>query len=231
MHHGEWWRLFTVSLVHFGFLHLFFNMLLLWIVGQLLEPGAGPLRFAAPLRRVGARRLGRGAARRSRTCASAGASGGVFGVAAAATLVMHRQGVRFWDTGFGPLLVINLVFDFFTPNISIGAHIGGAIGGLLAAEAMLQARKAGQPALGVVGAVVVGVAASSWPSRVRAPPRRYEPSTGLRRRVARGTSSTAPVSSSSTRRKPHCCASTARPSHGPVARISSPAASVMRRGR
>ena len=44
VHHGEWWRVFTVSLVHEGFLHLFFNMLLLWIVGQLLEPGAGPLR-------------------------------------------------------------------------------------------------------------------------------------------------------------------------------------------
>jgi membrane associated rhomboid family serine protease len=67
--------------------------------------------------------------------------------------------VRFWDTGFGPLLVINLVFDYFTPNISIAAHIGGAIGGLLAAEAMLRTRRAGRPALGVAGAIVVGVAA------------------------------------------------------------------------
>ena len=46
VHHGEWWRIFTSSLVHFGLLHLFFNMLLLWIVGQMLEPGAGPVRFA-----------------------------------------------------------------------------------------------------------------------------------------------------------------------------------------
>jgi membrane associated rhomboid family serine protease len=158
VHQGDWWRVFTVSLVHEGFLHLFFNMLLLWIVGQLLEPGAGPLRFG--LLYVVSVAAGSAAALLVQPhVASAGASGGVFGVAAAATIVMHRQGVRFWDTGFGPLLVINLVFDYFTPNISIAAHIGGAIGGLLAAEAMLRARRAGQPALGVAGAIIVGVAA------------------------------------------------------------------------
>ena len=80
-------------------------------------------------------------------------------MAAAATLVMQRQGTRFWDTGFGPLLVLNLVLGFFDPHISISAHIGGLIGGLLAAEAMLQARKIGRPQLGLVGAALVGVAA------------------------------------------------------------------------
>ncbi len=155
---GDWYRIFTVSLVHAGFLHIFFNMLLLWIVGQLLEPGAGPVRFG--LIYVVSVAAGSAAALIATPNAfSVGASGGVFGVAAAATIVMQRQGVRFWDTGFGPLLVINLVLDGFTPNISIAAHIGGAIGGLLVAEAMLQSRKAGRPELGIVGGVVVGVAA------------------------------------------------------------------------
>jgi membrane associated rhomboid family serine protease len=156
VHHGEWWRVFTVSLVHVSFLHLFFNMMLLYIIGQLLEPGAGPLRFT--LLYVASVAAGSaGAMIATPHAVTAGASGGVFGVAAAATLVMQRQGVRFWDTGFGPLLVINLVLDYFTPQISIAAHIGGAIGGLLAAEAMLQSRKAGRPELGVVGAILVGV--------------------------------------------------------------------------
>jgi len=159
VHQGEWWRIFTVSFVHFGFTHILFNMLLLWIVGQILEPGAGPLRFG--LLYVVSVAAGSAAALIATPHAlSGGASGGVFGVAAAATIVMHRQGVRFWDTGFGPLLVLNLVLDkFFLSNVSIAAHIGGAIGGLLAAEAMLQARKAGHPELGVAGAVLVGVAA------------------------------------------------------------------------
>ncbi len=154
---GEWWRIFTVSLVHENFLHIFFNMLLLWIIGQLLEPGAGPLRFGL-LYLVSVAAGSAGALIVQPHVAAAGASGGVFGVAAAATIVMHRQGVRFWDTGFGPLLAINLVLDYFTPNISIAAHIGGLIGGLLAAEAMLQSRRRGRPEVGIAGAVLVGVA-------------------------------------------------------------------------
>jgi membrane associated rhomboid family serine protease len=149
---------FSVSLVHGGFLHLFFNMLLLWIVGQLLEPGAGPLRFGL-LYVVSVAAGSAGALIAQPHALSAGASGGVFGVAAAATIVMHRQGVRFWDTGFGPLLAINFVLDFFIPNVSIAAHVGGLIGGLIAAEAMLRARRAGRPELGVAGGIVVGVAA------------------------------------------------------------------------
>ncbi len=156
--HGEWWRIFTVSLVHEGLLHLGFNLLLLWIVGRLLEPGAGPVRFSL-IYVVSVAAGSAGALIAQPHVASAGASGGVFGVAAAATIVLQRQGVRFWDTGFGPLLVINLVFDYFTPNISIAAHIGGAIGGLLVAEAMLQSRRAGRPELGIAGGVVIGIAA------------------------------------------------------------------------
>ena len=91
------------------------------------------------------------------TALTGGASGGIFGVAAAATLVMHRRGIRFWDTGFGPLLVLNLGLGFLEPNISIGGHIGGLIAGALCAEAMMRARKVNQPALGYVGAAIVGL--------------------------------------------------------------------------
>jgi membrane associated rhomboid family serine protease len=156
--HGEWYRIFTSSFVHFGFVHILFNMLLLWIVGQILEPGAGPLRFG--LLYVASVAAGSAAVLLFQPNAiTAGASGGVFGVAAAATLVMQRQGVSFWNTGFGPLLVINLVIDLRIPDISIAGHIGGAIGGLLAAEAMLQARKLGRPQLGLVAAALVTVIA------------------------------------------------------------------------
>jgi len=156
--HGEWYRIFTSSFVHFSFIHILFNMLLLWIVGQILEPGAGPVRFG--LLYVVSVAAGSAAVLLIQpNVVTGGASGGVFGVAAAATLVMYRQGVSFWNTGFGPLLVINLVIDKFDPNISIAAHIGGAIGGLLAAEAMLQARKRGRPELGIVAAALIGVIA------------------------------------------------------------------------
>jgi membrane associated rhomboid family serine protease len=158
VHDGEWWRLGTSALVHYGFIHILFNMLILWQVGMILEPGAGKGRFTM-LYVVSVLGGSAGALVLTPNAFTGGASGGVFGVGAAATLVMHRQGVRFWDTGFGPLLLINLALGFFLPGISVGGHIGGLIAGTLAAEAMLQARKAGQPALGYAGAGFVGAAA------------------------------------------------------------------------
>jgi membrane associated rhomboid family serine protease len=158
VHDGEWWRIVTSSVVHFGLFHIGFNMLVLWQVGTVLEPAAGRLRFAL-LYLVSVIAGAAGALLLDPLAFTGGASGGVFGVAAAATLMLHRYGVRFWDTGFGPLLLINLFLGFFISNISIGGHIGGLIGGALAAEGMLQARRANQPRLGIAVAVFVGVAA------------------------------------------------------------------------
>jgi membrane associated rhomboid family serine protease len=156
VHNGEWYRMFTHSLVHFGFLHILFNMFLIWIVGQILEPGAGSIRFAT-IYVVSVLAGGAAALLAQPHIISGGASGGCFGLAAAATLVMQRRGVRFWDTGLGPLILINLFLDYFViTNVSIAAHIGGIIGGLLVTEAMLQARKANQVALGYAAAAFIG---------------------------------------------------------------------------
>ena len=38
LHSGEWWRLFTYSFVHFGLVHIGFNMLVLYMVGKVFEP-------------------------------------------------------------------------------------------------------------------------------------------------------------------------------------------------
>ena len=153
----EWWRLFSYSLVHYGLLHIGSNLLMLWIVGRVLEPGTGPVRFAT-IYVVSVLGGAAGALIATSNGPIGGASGGVFGVAAAATLVLHRQGIRFWDAGFGPLLLINLALGLFVSNISLGGHIGGLVAGALTAEGMLQARKLEMPVLGYVGAVIVGVA-------------------------------------------------------------------------
>lgn len=158
VHNGDWYRIFTSSAVHYGFLHIGFNMLILYQVGRLLEPAAGRLRFTL-LYLVSVVAGAAGALLVDPLALTGGASGGVFGVAAAATLIMHRRGVRFWDTGFGPLLAINLLLGFFIPDISMGGHIGGLIGGVLATEGMLQARRANQPKLGILVAIFVGFAA------------------------------------------------------------------------
>src|SRR5208282_4227511 len=43
--HGEVWQLFTYSLLHASFSHVFFNMLTLWFIGAYLERDWGPRRF------------------------------------------------------------------------------------------------------------------------------------------------------------------------------------------
>jgi len=156
LRHGQWWRLVSYSVVHFGLLHIGFNMLVLYMVGKVFEPGTGPIRFAT-LYVVSVLAGAAGALIATPHGLNGGASGGIFGVAAAATLVMSRRGVRFWDTGFGPLLVLNLALNLFESGVSIGGHIGGIIAGALLAELMMQARKLEMPALGYVAATAIGL--------------------------------------------------------------------------
>src|SRR5690606_5877214 len=42
---GEWWRLITSGFLHYGLIHLGFNMYLLYMLGQMLEPSIGRVRF------------------------------------------------------------------------------------------------------------------------------------------------------------------------------------------
>ena len=156
---GEWWRLITAGFVHFGVVHIFFNMFILYLIGQVLEPTLGPWRFTA-IYFASLLSGSLGAMLLNPLVPSGGASGAVFGVGAAATVIMVKRGVRFWDTGFGPLLLFNLVLGkFIISNVSIGAHVGGLIGGAICAAAMIQTSKSRfGPAIGYLVTFAVAVA-------------------------------------------------------------------------
>ena len=64
---------------------------------------------------------------------SLGASGAIFGLMGAAVVELRARRLSVMESGIGGLIVINLILSFSLPNISIGAHIGGLIGGALAA--------------------------------------------------------------------------------------------------
>ena len=43
---GQWWRLFTCMFLHIGFLHILFNMFVLWDIGRFTERLLGPAGLA-----------------------------------------------------------------------------------------------------------------------------------------------------------------------------------------
>jgi membrane associated rhomboid family serine protease len=168
---GEYWRLITSGFLHAGFFHLLFNMLSLYILGGLLEPAAGRLRFGI-IYFVSLLAGSFGALLLEPTSPTVGASGAIFGLMGATAVVMRSRGMSVMESGLGIWIVLNLVITFSVPNISIGGHIGGLLGGGLAAivlfelgdrvrlpEAVLALVCAGIAAAAVVGAIAVSSSA------------------------------------------------------------------------
>jgi membrane associated rhomboid family serine protease len=125
----EYWRLVTGGFLHAGLLHIGFNMYLLWVLGQMLEPAIGSLRFGL-LYAVSLLAGSFGALLVTDLFTpTVGASGAVFGLMGVAFFEMRARGIDPMRSGIGPLIVINLVFSFALSNISVGGHIGGLIGG------------------------------------------------------------------------------------------------------
>jgi membrane associated rhomboid family serine protease len=152
----QYWRLLTNAFLHENLLHIFFNMYLLYLVGNMLERAIGPVRFAAIYfaslfaASFGVLLWSNGI--------SLGASGAVFGVMGATAVELRARGHRLSETGIGALIVINLIFSFLVPDISIGAHLGGLIGGVLAGLAMRAADDRKVPAVGLIACVVIAAA-------------------------------------------------------------------------
>jgi membrane associated rhomboid family serine protease len=136
---GQWYRLVTSGFIHFGVIHILFNMLILYRLGQDMEAGIGRSRFAT-IYFVSLLAGSFGAVLLDPRALSGGASGAVFGLAAAATIGLWQRGVRFYQTGWGPLLVLNLLITFTLPDISVGAHVGGLIAGTILGWLMLHPR-------------------------------------------------------------------------------------------
>lgn len=127
---GDWWRPITGGFLHINIMHVGFNMFLLWQLGALLEPAVKRVAFAVlyVLSLLGGSFLTLILDNDARTV---GASGAVFGLMGATFIAMRSRGINPFQTGIGPLLLINLLITFTIPNISVGGHIGGLVAGVL----------------------------------------------------------------------------------------------------
>ena len=157
---GEYWRLLTAGFLHAGFFHLVFNMFSLYILGTMLEPAIGRLRFAL-IYFVSLLAGSFGALLVEPDSLTVGASGAIFGLMGAAVIVLRNRGISLMESGLGLWIGLNLLLTFTIPNISIGGHVGGLIGGVLAALVLFDLRDAVKvPAmLPNVLAALIGVAA------------------------------------------------------------------------
>jgi membrane associated rhomboid family serine protease len=136
---NEWYRLITSGFLHFGIIHIAFNMYMLYQLGNLLERPLGRSRFALLYM---ASLLGGslGVIIENSPSIAGGASGAVFGLLAAAAVSLHRQGINIFKTALGTTLLLNLFITFAIPGISKGGHVGGALAGALCGYIMLAPR-------------------------------------------------------------------------------------------
>ncbi|MEO8442637.1 MAG: rhomboid family intramembrane serine protease [Betaproteobacteria bacterium] len=134
---GEWWRLFTCTFIHFGIVHLAFNMWALWDSGRLTERLFGNGWFAVLY--VFAGLCGSSASMLwNQEVISGGASGAVFGVFGAllAYMTVERGSIppatlNHLRVSTSTFVVYSLFYGFVQSGIDNAAHLGGLTGGFI----------------------------------------------------------------------------------------------------
>ena len=136
---GEYWRLLSSLFLHYGPLHLVFNLYALSVIGPGLEQALGSIRFGICYLLSG---LGSGAGvliwrglGLDRAEQLVGASGCVLGLVGVwAGLLLRQRDAPLAGRRLKSILVIVAIqtaFDLSTPQISMAAHLSGLVTGLV----------------------------------------------------------------------------------------------------
>ena len=154
-------RLFTAGFVHFGFVHIAFNMIALFSIGPQLEAMLGRVRFTALyfVSLAGASALSY--LLLPPNSLGGGASGAIFGLMGGLFIVARRM--RLDTRQIQGWIVYSLVFSFLPGlNIDWRGHLGGLITGAAVTYGLVHAPKrhrwliqSGAVAGGLLVAVVV----------------------------------------------------------------------------
>jgi membrane associated rhomboid family serine protease len=156
---GQYYRLLTGGFLHSGIFHIGFNMYLLWVLGQMLEPVLGSRRFAA-LYFTSLLCGSFGALLLSPHVPTVGASGAVFGLMGAAAVELRSRGINPFQTTIGMLIILNLGLSLVVSNISLGGHVGGLIGGVVVGVAFDVADRRRRRPLGYLACLALAAAAA-----------------------------------------------------------------------
>ena len=129
---GEPYRLLTGMFLHGGVMHIFFNMIVLWQVGSVLERTLGHGKYLALYLTSGLAGALASAMFLDLYTISVGASGAIFGLMGAYAVIAQKLRAR--DQQMVVWIGINLVIGFLVPGIDWHAHIGGLIAGSIFAS-------------------------------------------------------------------------------------------------
>jgi membrane associated rhomboid family serine protease len=131
---GQYYRLLTVALVHGGWVHLICNMLALFSIGTPIENFYGKNKYVfILLTSLITGSLASYLFNPLNTYA-VGASGMIFGLFGALAVTGKRMGANLKEAS--TLIAVNLAIPFLIPGIDWKAHLGGLVGGSLAALAI-----------------------------------------------------------------------------------------------
>ncbi len=160
---NEWWRLLTSAFLHGSFLHIAFNMYVLFALGPSLERILGHARYLV-LYLMAA--LGGAVASyvfSDLRTVSVGASGAIFGLMGA--LVVAGRRLRYDITQVLMLLGINVVIGFLQPGVDWRAHLGGLVTGAAVAAIFVLPKRGHRTlvqVIGVVGLLLIFAAIIMW---------------------------------------------------------------------
>ena len=136
---NEWYRLITVALTHGGLMHLGFNMYSLYILGTPIESAYGRNKFlviftvSLLIGSLASVLFNNG------NFVSVGASGAVFGLFGAFLIVGKIIGANICEIAI--IIGLNFVVGFILGGVDWRAHLGGLLGGALAAQLILVRRR------------------------------------------------------------------------------------------
>ena len=157
VHDGEWWRLVTAMFLHASLIHLGFNMFALYWLGSIVEASLGTWRYLLVYFVTGVAGSAGALVFSGPFAVTVGASGAIFGLLGALLMLQYHSTGSLAGEAL-TLIVLNLVITFAIPNISIGGHIGGLLGGIVATFALTRLRYVRPSFLAPAVVIAIGVA-------------------------------------------------------------------------
>ena len=135
--YGEWWRLFTASFIHIGFMHILLNMYFLYQIGPVFEKLYGSRNFLIIYLLAGIMGNLLTFAFGSSSTVSAGASTSLYGLfGLAIDIMLNYKGdsmLSSFGASFLSVIAINIVYSLINPSIGLLGHLGGLLAGVILA--------------------------------------------------------------------------------------------------